>query len=459
MGATLLQRFREQLYQNLSNRADTLLDLLDALSGNTTARSVVELSLSPAFRRHYSALYKAVADYRLPPEVVRRLVAPAVPPPRCRPFWLFSLDVTPCPRPYAPTLADRGMVYAPQVVRSNKPVTVGHQYSSLVVLPERKAGDPPWVVPLEARRVSSQEDKEMVGAEQLTAWLQDPHLPFREGLCLLVADTAYSKPPFLLAHTDLPNLVKVVRVRSNRVFYRRHRPAKGEQPRRGHPRWYGGRFALNDPSTWHPPDAERSYTITGSRGQTYSVRTQAWEEMVMRGSKDLPMHNHPFTLVRVEFLRPDGCPLFRRPLWLILFGPRHQEVDLQAAVEAYRQRFDHEHFFRFAKRRLLLTAYQTPDVAHEEAWWQIVFLAYLQLWLARPQAQAVYRPWEQYLPQCRRKALSPAQVQRDFARILRPLGTPARPVKRRGNSPGRPQGYRLTPRPRYPVVRKARKTV
>ena len=244
MEATPLWRFREQLYQNLSNRADTLLELLDALSSNTSARSVVELSLAPSFRRHYSALYKAIADFQLDAEVQRRLVGSAVPEPRRRPFWLFSLDVTSCPRPYAPTLADRALVYAPQVVRSNKPVTVGHQYSSLVALPEKEAGDPPWVIPLEIQRVSSQEDKEMVGAEQLAVWLQDPHLPFGEGLCLVVADTAYSKPPFLLAHPDLPNLVKVVRVRSNRVFYRRYQPPEEEQPRRGHPRWYRDRFAL-----------------------------------------------------------------------------------------------------------------------------------------------------------------------------------------------------------------------
>ncbi len=41
------------------------MDLVDALSSNTTAQSVVELSLNPAFRRGYSALYKAVAKAEL----------------------------------------------------------------------------------------------------------------------------------------------------------------------------------------------------------------------------------------------------------------------------------------------------------------------------------------------------------------------------------------------------------
>ena len=35
-------------------------------------------------------------------------------------------------------------------------------------------------------------------------------------------------------------------------------------------------------------------------------------------------------------------------------------------VETFLQRFDIEHFFRFGKQRLLLTAAQTPNVETEE---------------------------------------------------------------------------------------------
>ena len=37
-----------------------LMDLVDALSSNTTAKTAVELTLNPHFRRHYTALNKAV---------------------------------------------------------------------------------------------------------------------------------------------------------------------------------------------------------------------------------------------------------------------------------------------------------------------------------------------------------------------------------------------------------------
>lgn len=452
-----LRQFRDQLYQHLPNRADTILELLDALSSNLDARTVVELSLNPAFRRHYSALYRGIAAFELDPTVQRRIVAAAVPAPKTRPFWLFSVDVTSQPRPYAFTLSDRGLVYAPQVIRGNQPITVGHQYSTVVALPEKEEQEPPWVIPLDVRRVASHEDKELVGAEQLTDWLQDPRLPFREGLCVVVGDTSYSKPSFLLADVHLSHVVKVVRVRHNRVFYRPYVPPEDAKPRRGRPRIYGDRFALNDPTTWHKPDVDKTHMVTTRRGQVHQVRIRAWHDMLMRGKQGLPMHQHPFTLVCVQVTRPDGRPVYRRPLWLIIFGQRRREVAVWVAFQAYQQRFDHEHFLRFGKQRLLLIAYQTPDTEHEEAWWRLVFLAYLQLWLARRVAKALWRPWEQYLPQPQGGARSPSQVQRDFGRIIRQLGTPARPPKRRGKSPGRRPGQRPPPRPRLPVVRKAKK--
>ena len=64
-------------------------------------------------------------------------------------------------------------------------------------------------------------------------------------------------------------------------------------------------------------------------------------------------------------------------------GERRNELTLVAAWDAYVQRFDVEHFFRFGKQRLLFTAYQTPDVEHEVNWWQLVSLAYVNLFLAR----------------------------------------------------------------------------
>jgi hypothetical protein len=48
-----LQSFREQLSEKFEHRADSTMDLLDALCSNNQAPSVVQLSLNPLFRAAY----------------------------------------------------------------------------------------------------------------------------------------------------------------------------------------------------------------------------------------------------------------------------------------------------------------------------------------------------------------------------------------------------------------------
>jgi hypothetical protein len=43
-------------------------------------------------------------------------------------------------------------------------------------------------------------------------------------------------------------------------------------------------------------------------------------------------------------------------------GPRRRELTLVASWQAYRERFDLEHFFRFGKQRVLLTAAYHPTI-------------------------------------------------------------------------------------------------
>ena len=59
------------------------------------------------------------------------------------------------------------------------------------------------------------------------------------------------------------------------------------------------------------------------------------------------------------------------------------ELSLEDCYQAYRQRYDLEHLFRFGKQKLLMTSYLTPDVKHEENWFKLTLLAYVNLWAAR----------------------------------------------------------------------------
>ena len=225
------------------------MDLVDALSSNINAQSVVQLSLSPYFRRSYSTLFKGIVDYlrvddkdeaaakrRTQEQKLIQLIVPHLPRPQQRKFWLTGVDVTPWRRQFAPTLADRGYVYYPNAIKGNNPVTIGHQYSLLALLPEKKsAHSPAWLVPLSLRRVATDEDKEMIGAAQIDMLMKEGASLFADDLVVQVGDTAYSKPAYLHAGGQHDNLVTIARARSNRVFYRRFVPEEGFKAPPGHP--------------------------------------------------------------------------------------------------------------------------------------------------------------------------------------------------------------------------------
>lgn len=452
---TALVQFRQKLYQNFTNRADTLMELIDAVCSTSSARSIVEYCLTPCFRRTYSTLYKALDQWIWDNRTLARLLAPSLPRPRQDSFWLLGVDVTPQPRPFAQTLPDRGMVYHPNPVQGNTPVTIGHQYSTVALLPEAHAQrSPSWVVPLSTRRVASTDDKEAVGAAQIDALLLDKALPFHDQLCVEVADSKYSKPAYLHAHRQHANLVTIVRVAGNRTFYRRAQ-ADHQQRGAGHPQWYGTPFSLGDTSTWPVADSHALTQHVSRRGKYYRVEIHTWRNCLMRGQRKpevLPMQDYPFTLLRIMFYDQAGQAAFRRPLWLIVVGGRRHELNAFEIHHAYARRYDLEHFFRFGKQHLSLADFQTPDTEREEAWWQLVHIAYAQLWLARDLVVALPRPWERNLPAIKARQISPTLVQRDFGRIIRQIGTPAQPPKPRGISAGRRLGTHLPVRPRQKVV-------
>lgn len=169
------------------------------------------------------------------------------------------------------------------------------------------------------------------------------------------------------------------------------------------------------------------------------------------------MHEYPFTLVRADVLDEEGKPVFDRPMWLIVMGKRREEVSLVESWEAYRQRVDLEHYFRFGKQKLLFNAYQTPDVEHEENWGQIVQLAYIFLWLAAKLVEDMPRPWEKPASKGEEEMATPARAQRGFGGIISQCGTPAKVSKPRGYSPGRAKGEKPEPRKRQPVIKKGKK--
>lgn len=152
-------------------------------------------------------------------------------------------------------------------------------------------------------------------------------------------------------------------------------------------------------------------------------------------------------------------PVFKRPLWLAVFGKRRHEISLADVYQNYIFRYDIEHFFRFGKQKLLMVSYQTPDVEHETLWWQFCQLAYMQLYLARTLVPLLPQPWERYLPAYKNKQANmrtPTQTQRGFGQVLTTIGSPAAPCIARGNPCGRVAGEILQAREDHPVIFKSK---
>lgn len=460
--ASDLYDFRKALYGHFRYRADSAMELLDALCSNQYARTPVELSLNPLFRRGHDSLFKAIGAAMAPSLAsvdegasrtdIIELISGVVPSPEEKSFRLFCIDCSSIGRVHARTLEDRSMVHRPTAVKGQKPVTIGHSYSMASVLPERDELDARWTIPLDIERVPTDKSAVEVAVAQVDALMGNDALDWHGQLTVLVLDSAYGVKGCLEPLQQHPSLVTIARVRSNRVFYQvplaQAYNGKGRRP------WYGERFALNNADTWHPADESFEFAEIGKNGPI-NVEIQAWSNMLMRGSKDHPMHKHLFTLIRVERRTEQGHRI-GKVMWLIVIGNQRVHIDLLDTYWAYRQRFDIEHSFRFLKRNLLLDAFQTPELEHEQDWLKLVMLAYVQLWAAQPITIEVPKPWETLKERENYSRIPPSKVQQDWYRIIRLVGTPAAEVKLRGKSPGRQSGETQTPRQRHPVIKKSK---
>ena len=379
--------------------------------------------------------------------------------PRAQKFFLFAIDVTPAVRAYAKTLEDKSIIYSPNPAPGNKPIAVGHAYSVLAYLPEKTPASPfPWVVPLSVDRVSTGEKGHEVGSQKLCELMKDNSLHFNDSLCVNVTDTAYFTLPIRQMNATVDHLVSVARLRNNRTIY-------GLSTETGKQKYAAHKMLLNDPDTHTQPDQVIEIKTSTSKNRLVKVVIKVWPDRLLRGSYEFKGYEHPFNLYQiVVFDAKTKKKLFKRPLWLAVDGQRRHELDAKSVYESYRQRYDIEHFFRFGKQKLLMASFQTPDVIHEEKWWQIVQLSYTQLFLSRDICQLVPNPWECYLPKFKQlmeaetiNTVSPSLAQRYFHKVLEQIGTPAKDVRKVKSGTGREAGDKQEKRVVHPIIFKTKK--
>lgn len=456
--------FRNRLFQLFPYRAGATMDLIDTVCAETNADTIVKFSLSDLFRRKYPSLTDVLSslfriNLKSPPtheelkqqtlKVTQLLAEECAPALQEHGFSLFAIDCTANPRIYANKVGDRTIVHAPNHVPGQKPITVGHEYSVLVHLPNLSPEQElHWVVPLSVQRVGSNQSGPQVGLAQLEEIASTT--VFKNHFCVNVSDAAYSTRTWIIGVDQWSHVVHIARMRSNRKVYRM--PSHGSKTRRGRPLIYGREIFLREPSQ---PDLEEVTTKTTRKGSVYQVHLERWNDVIMQGSHDERTHEHPFDLLRVRVSDKKGKPVYRRPLWLMITGKRRREVKSKEAFTNYSRRYDIEHYFRFGKQKLGLVNSQTCETRHEESWHWISILAYNMLYHARQLTQPVAYPWEKRKVHVVATTQRPSQVQRDYGRIIRGIGTPAPIPKPRGKSPGRRVGCKIGKRLDQPIIRKS----
>ena len=144
-----LRSFRQELYDDLGLRQDSLFELVDAVLSTPERRTLVRLSLCACFRRRWPSACAALADGTLEVAGLRALFQATLPvlAPGDRPLWV--VDGTHWPRPAAATSPARTWEHRPLPGKPQQGVVPAWAYHWLVQVPET---DGSWVLPLDVQR-------------------------------------------------------------------------------------------------------------------------------------------------------------------------------------------------------------------------------------------------------------------------------------------------------------------
>ena len=441
--------FRNSLYNCLHRRADALFELTDALLTAEAVPSPVHLSLQPSHRRGWGSLYNALSRGRIDPEAIRALLAHH--PLAGAEASVYAVDVSVWDRCDAECSPERGFYYHPSRHSAGQPIVAGWAYQFIAQLNFARES---WTAPMDVERIRPAQDANEVAAEQVKALLRLlAEEKVQRATPLFVFDAGYD-PVKVQRGLEGSRCQILIRLRAGRRFFADPSLAGPPAPT-GRPRRHGPKMKCADPSTWPQPSTE--YTCEDSGYGT--VRVRAWAKLHPKvcshegrgGRGPLPIVVGTLVLVEVERLPRGERRREPKKLWLWWDGLGEEEPDLDLLWRAYIRRFDLEHTFRFLKQTL---GWTTPRVRHPEQadrWTWLVVSAFTQLRLARSGVADRRLPWERRYDTDR---LTPMRVHRVVSALLAHLGTPAKPPKPCGRSPGRPKGCLSGRARRYPALKK-----
>lgn len=412
-----LIQFRQAAYGQMGTARDALFELSDAVIQMRQIHSFVELSCAPAFRRKWPSAYEALQDGRPNQEGLLRLYLEQAPQARL----LLAGDHTAWQRLWTKTLAGRSYQHQSSPIPGRRPVTIGHGYSTLAIVPEKHNS---WALPILHERIANQKPVE-TAARQLRQACQS--LAVRP---ITLWDSEYGCASFLLATADI-RADKLIRLRTNLCL---EGPTKPRKPK-GPPPKHGIKFKFLDPDTLWQPEQVVEYNDP----EFGPLVVRIWSGLRFSKALDCRM-----IVAQVE--RQQASDTRRKPkiLWFAWVGaePPEQWWSL------YAQRYPIDHWYRFAKGRLhwTLPLLSTPEQG--EHWSALMPFITWELWLARSIVADSPLPWQK--PQTR---LSPGRVCQGMQNILVAIGTPAQVCKSRGKSPGWPKGKPRIKHPPQELIR------
>jgi hypothetical protein len=411
-------------------RPAAILDLVDALTIAGHVNSPVCLSESPLFRRKFSSVYDALVHGELSDDL-KALFSDSQDADweTIAGYEIHAVDATPNERMAAETLADRGALKAQQ----KEPVRYGHKSSWLVRLVQRGTS---WVAPEDIERIGTQTTDTKVAAQQVKDLAVRSKRPK-----VITADSRYRDKHFLGAFAGLENTYALVRLQNNQKLSQE--PVPKPAGSRGAPRKHGADFQLT--AIEREPDALEAFSLGKQK-----VRVRVWHKLHFKRIAKVKG-----SVVCVEFLKDDGTPRYKRPLWLFWTGP--EDVAPQDLCRMYLWRFAIEHLFRFLKQHMGLNSNRSSNLESLQRWRWIVALAYWQLLLMRDKVQPNRPAWHPRKKDGQHKPLTPSQVQRSAQAFLLQAGTPAPDPRPAGKGSGRKKGYRPAPRKRFDLLFKTKK--
>jgi len=471
-------RFCQKLMSLFEIKDKSILNLVIALASNKSAHSPTELALNPLYKYQYSSICDAIENFlkekekpKIPEQIaktdldkfieketiLRAFLKEFFPEKEKDKFWLLNTDVTSIYREHSPTLKDKEFVHAANtVIKNNKPVTIGIRLSTVGL--SLRQNNIAWNPAISMLKVPFEQKNSEFAAQQINIIMEDEKL-FETDLVVNALDSAYCNIGYAYSTNSIENLVSIVRIAGHRNVFHCY---TGElKTGKGAKNKYGKRFKLSEVDTL--PNQTEQFEFTMKNGRKCNVLVKQWKDMIIKGKRNKKMYNKPFNLVSVQLTDIlTGEPIYKKTLWLTVWGQRRDEITLRQIYESYRTRFDIEFLFRFGKQNLLLDKFQTPDATHQQNWFWIVLLAYWLLYLSRQEGENIIRPWEKYnkskdqdVKELENKTVkTPTQTQRTMETILCEFTKTALIPKPRNIYSGRAKGEKQTPREHFNVVKK-----